>query len=583
MARPTLPSPYDPAVSESITPTAPSFFYPESVRLLLPHIHRDVEEESELWHLWRRAAADSHYFACKTLLAMEPAERDLMTWRTHGALCLFVDQPAPTHKLYSFPRKTLKSSIVTVRKPLRRLMQKVVRDLDPDNRYAILAYAAKTAQRHWWDIKTIFEKSERFQFFFPDLDPSAKWNEWLGSVVRSNDRKEPSFEAIAKQSAAKHFDALSCDELIGEENWNSPGAVEEAIRILDLSNNLLEDESSELDVPANRWTMDDVNAKIHREASTLGFAIMNVSAEGGLITAGEWASVGLDEAVEEAARMMPVESGSVWPERLTKSYLSKLRHRLGPVIYSCQILNFPEDPSATEFEIERVHHGRFLVWTTDGQPRLRFPDQPSVLHPLQDVYIGWDPAMGGRQARSENAVVVVATTSHGRAVVIKEYAQKEDPYRTIRRFVAFCRLFAPWLVASTVEEVLFAKLLRKPTEAYARRHRVRLNLRKVKLPRYKATADREPDAGKKTRIREWLGPVISSGILYVDEACSRTMRQIRLFGVRGAPMDLVDALASLTQLWSFPMTEEEVEEMEEEEAHIEQDAGVCGYGESLVY
>lgn len=558
----------------------PSLMMTPLVQSLIPQMHRRVEQESELWHHWRLAIAENFFFACKTVLNTIPPERDKMTWRSHGLLCRLVEDDSIKQLLVEYPRKMLKSSIVTSRRPIHMLLKRLALGLDPWQRNFILSHTAKVAQRHWWEIKTILdgdsEGSRLLRFFFPDLehDREDRWNDTLGYIKRNYDPRDPTFEAIAKKSAGKHCDELHADDLIDEENYDSPDAVANAITLFRYTNNWLEGEESRLFVTGNRWGLLDLNSTIHRESELTDFVILSVSAEEGPNTGGEFSCFNLPEYAQEMCEEMARVAnrfGTAWPERFTPGYLAKLRAKLGPAIYSAQYLNRPEDPSATEFDTSLVKRGRMI--TIQRDPYLKLPDIEDPV-PLSscNVYVSWDPALDEKKSRSENAIVAAAYTWNGLLVVIKEHAHKEDPLRSLNKFIAFCRLFKGYLKASGIEEVLFQKVLKKLLRQMGQMTRTFLGLRKIKTPTSKS---------KDQRIRAWLGTFIESGRLYVLDTCPKTYQQIRLFGVEGAPRDLIDALSNLTQLLDKPRSYADELESEEFEASIIAEAGITGYGETL--
>lgn len=548
------------------------------LRSLIPHMHRRIEEGSELWHHWRLAIAENFYFACKTVLNTTPVSRDIMTWRTHGILCKLAEDESLTRILFEFPRKAMKSSIVTSRYPIHKLLKELANGRDPWQRTAILSYAMKTAQRHWWETRNIIdgdnEGSRLLRFLFPDLehDKEDRWNDSLGFVKRRYNPKDPSFEAIAKRSAGKHFDLLIADDLIDEENYDSPDAVENAVILFDYGNNWLEGADSRYFVVGNRWGMLDLNATIHKQAPANGFVILSVNAERGVNFGGDFSSISLpDYALELAEEMNKVaeEKGTIWPERFSKSYLRKLAS--SPKMYASQYLNCPEDTGSLEFDISLVRRGHLAQFDKDFALVLDGKEHPIPLSSC-NVYVSWDPALDEKHSRSENAIVVLANTPDNELVVIAEHVHKEDPLKSIHKFIAMCRMFKGYLKASGIEEVLFQKVLKKTLQQTASFKHVYLGLRKIKTPTNKT---------KDQRIRAAIGGWVESGRLFILDNCPKTFDQVRLFGVEGMARDAVDALSNGTQLLVKPFSATELEERDDMEAALFADAGITGYGETL--
>ena len=552
---------------------------PDSVRELLPHVETPFSEGDDLWHLWRQACHDSLYFFLRAVMAAPlPPEQNLIRWKTHGPICLLMEHDELNKILVEYPRKHLKSTLVTSGWSIWYLLRKVVRGEDPNDRFAILSGTMRNAQRHWHTIKEVFDNNEFFQFLFPDLRPSERWNDSLGKVVRTWDRKEPTWEPLAKKAAGKHYDVIICDDLIDEENYDSPDAVENAITLFRMTRNLLEGPDSKVVVVGNRWGMNDLNAVIHAEADQTNFTILSVSAESGPVFEGENACRNLPDDVREALEELAEyaeEHGCIWPERIDTAYLASLRKDLTPAIYAPQYLNEPWDQENVDFDISRVRPCQVI--NDPSGPYLILDDEKIPFSSL-NLYVTWDPALGGKRARSSNAIAVTFTApprpgdTRMRVGIIREHVKQEDPRRSLDKFLAFCRLYAPWLHSSGIEEVLFQRVLKELLLERAYAHNIRLNLRKLKTPR---------DQSKDQRIRAWLGDYIDRGLFYVEDSCRNAWNQIRLFGVEGAPRDLIDIIAYATQLWTPPITEDEIEEAEWEDLTASFSRGITGYGSTL--
>jgi hypothetical protein len=482
--------------------------------------------------------------------------------------------------LFEFPRKCLKSSIVTSRGPIYRLMRRVHRGEDPYDRNFILSHGFKVAQLHWWETKEVFENDndsgQLFRFLWPELRPSDKWNEEIGSLVRDWDRKDKTFEPLAKRSAGKHCDLVSCDDLIDEENYDEPTAVEKAKIFREFTNNWLEGSAGVRWTVGNRWGMDDLNSAIHEQAAESGTVIFSVDLEEGVNWPGEGNPYGcqnLPEYMHEFCEILDATAekyGSIWPERMTPSYIKKLKGSMRPVIWASQYKNKPEDPEAMEFDASMVDRHKLVYVENSGPAVHRIRENELV--PLSDMnlYVTWDPALDEKQSKSENAVLLTGVDSKDRGYVIKEDVSRCDPYRAMNRFLAFLRYFEGYIQRSGVEEVLFQKLLKRDLIDRAQKRGVYLGIQKVNTPRGKT---------KEQTIRMWIGVRVEGRKLSIGIECPKTYNQIRLFGVKGANTDALDALKIATRMWEVPLTQEQQEEMMEEEEQQLVDMGVTGYGD----
>jgi len=557
------------------------------VRALIPHMGEPIKEQSQLWHHWRAAAAESLYFFSSVIGAHEiPLAENVMTYRTHGPICTLLEHQELTHILIEYPRKHLKSTIASRDYPIWCLLKKIVSGVDPYDCNAIISGTARLAERHWLDIKSMVENESNFlRFLFPELEPheSKGWNKSIGFIHRAWDRKDPTFEALSKKSAGKHFDRIIADDLIDEENYDSEDAVENAVILFRMANNLLEKSTDQLIVVGNRWTMRDLNTHIHEEAEQAGWTILSVDAETGPNLSGSWCCYNLpaDVHVELQDLAKLAEScGAIWPERIDRTYLNKLRAQLKPAIYAAHYRNRPEDPDAVDFDASLIKSCRIVH--IEGEPALQFfPENEILPFSALNIYITWDPALDGKSSRSENAIAVTFTapprasarsSQRMRVGIIKEHCRKESPRLSQKKFMAFIRTYNRWLHSSGMEEVLFQRVLKDLIRDDAESYRLFTGLRKIKTP---------TNQSKDQRIRAWLGHFIEQGDFYIEEGCPRALEQVRYFGVEGMPRDLIDAIAYGTQLWVQPPNAEEEELDWEMDQAIIHEAGVTGYGETL--
>src|SRR2546427_8340467 len=99
-----------------------------------------IEQFSAEWKLVREAiiAPGGFYFFTKCIWMMRPPAQNLMTWRCHGPLCLLMEAVTARQikrLLVSDPRRTLKTSIVTIAHPNWELARKAILGEDPCTRY----------------------------------------------------------------------------------------------------------------------------------------------------------------------------------------------------------------------------------------------------------------------------------------------------------------------------------------------------------------------------------------------------------------------------------------------------------------
>jgi hypothetical protein len=534
-----------------------------------------LDQGGDLWNLYRQACAESMYFFTKAVWSMVPPERNAMTRQCHLPLCLLAEDESLTRILYEYPRKYMKSSIITVARPNHRLARMVVRGEDPNRRFAIYSNRKTNAMRKWGTIKRTYETNELFQFLFPELipdfsDQNKSWNKEEGTVPRLYNPDEPTYDCLGQGGSAtsRHYDDICVDDLINEENFDEPDQVEKMLEMYRLMRGLLEDDRSTLCVVGNRWTMADLNHKIHMEEPDT--AILSVSAYGPNLE-GKYRCRLLPDPVMEILHRMP-EGEPIWPERFNREQLGRLLLELKPRIFSAQFLNNPTDPDAVDFKWEwiknlesRYENGEINLYFGDDKVPVRFQDC--------NLYITWDPALDGRHSDSDNAIIVSLMDPLGRIAVFDEVVRKVDPLVAMNDVLMLAERYKGFLKATGLEEVLFQKVLGKLLSKQALKNGIFLGIRPLKTP---------TGLRKDQRIRAWVGALFEDGLVYVHPRCSKFLEQYSTFGVPDAKRDAIDAFAYATQLWARPQTKEEEDDRDEREMETAFNSlGVTGYGTAL--
>ena len=535
-----------------------------------------LDQGGELWTLYRQAVSDSLYFAVKSVFSQRPAARNQITTYTHLPLALTlqaVNEGQIRRLLIEYPRGFLKSTFATEGRPPHKLCQMVVAGLDPSIRFMLRSSSTANSQRFWWSIKRLFETNELFQFLFPELIPdfrtAEKWNESIGIVPRLYNPKEPTFDTLGGGSATtRHYDDGTEEDLVNEENWDSPSAIRKAIEIHKQSEHLMEDLAiSPLVTVGNRWDFRDVNHTIHTEEPDT--VILSAGASHGPKLTGKYKCRGLPETVTEILTRMQGEI--LWPERFSREVLGQLLLKNKPRVFMAQMENEPADPDATDFRLEWLKSCKLEY--ADGQPVLIYEDDPTpVLLRDTNVYMTWDPAADGPQAESRNAIIVSSIDYRGRIAIIREYAKKEDPRKSIDAFFALAKLFRPYLKACGIEEVIFAKVLGDIVRDRAKAESIWLGMRKLKVPH---------GLVKDQRIRTWVGTYFENGLVYLREGLIEFPQEYAHFGIPGSPRDLMDALAHATRLYRKPAAPSEAKRQAARADFIQHNRGVTGYGSAL--
>lgn len=155
-----------------------------------------------------------------------------------------------------------------------------------------------------------------------------------------------------------------------------------------------------------------------------------------------------------------------------------------------------------------------------------------------------DPASGKTsEVGCQNAIVIVAQDSDGRAFVLDEYAERShsDILNT-----AIFRMNRAWnckrfgVEASAQQNLYYQALVR---EAAARRERI------ILVPVEQPT-NQTKEWRITTTVQEWM----HNGFLFVDPACKNVRRQLEVYP-NSPQVDVVDALASALRMLRNPFVQ----------------------------
>jgi len=536
-----------------------------------PAIAGAIDQGGPLWHKYRRACAESLYFFTKAVWCTIPAERNIMTLNCHGPMCKALEDDDARRLLIEWPRRHMKTTIASQAYPVWELVRKVVHYEDPNTRVGIYCASKINARRIWREVRWGFETNEFFQFLFPELIPNFSsneiWNGDEGIVPRLYNPKEPTFDTLGGGAAtSRHYDIIIEDDMITEQNFDSPAVVQDVLEYHRQTENLAEDLTSRIIVVGNRWSFMDLNHFIHTEEPDTTTITVSVH---GPVWEGKYRCKNLSPAVEEALRSM---TDPIWPERFDKEALGKLLMKQKARIFSAQYLNNPSDPDVVDFSLDWLKY--YKVTQTTAGPAFRHGDGEHVLFKECNFYITWDPALGGKTAESRNAIVVTAMDSQGRVYLLKDYAVKEDPLKSMDKFIDYAKMYGPWMHTAGLEEVLFQKVLGKLLVERARDRKVWLPLRKLKTP---------PAQRKDQRIRAALTSYFEDGRVFIRDENTKFVEEYSSFGVEGAQRDLIDAFAYASQLWIRPANIEDRDDSEEVDPikWKAEHRGVTGYGSAL--
>lgn len=535
-----------------------------------------IDQGGDLWHEYRQACKDSLYFLAKSVLSTLPAHRNLISVRAHLPMALAlqaVNEGAIQRLLLELPRNFLKSTFATQARPIHKLILRVMNGEDPDDRFLFRSCMRENAERFWGVVKSSFETNEFFQFLFPELIPNFEnvelWNKSSGQIPCEHRSKEPTFDCVGGGGIAtsRHHDDITEEDLINQENYDSPTAVAKAIDTHRQSEHLLDPSGGAIVTVGNRWDFFDLNHTIHTEEPDT--VILSASASRAYKLEGKYRCRNLPENVMELCERF---SGDLlWPEAYSQEDLGRLLLKNKARVFMSQMENDPADPESMDFKLDWVKSCK--VVNTDLGPAVKYEDDPEPMaFMFMNLYLTWDPGTDGKSGRSRNAVTLVGADHKKRVTVLREYVKKEDPRKTVDVFLAFFKRYQGYIKSTGIEEEVFAKVLGDILRDKSKEKGLFVNVKRLKVPKNMA---------KDQRIRMWFGTYCENGQVYICDRCPEVLDEYAHFGSTSYTRDAIDAVAHATQLIKWPMSPKQMARMEEDQERVHQDRGITGYGSAL--
>lgn len=514
-----------------------------------------------------------------------------LTVRCHGPVCAFLESDERPHKMLEYPRKHLKTTIATVSRTLWIFACRVVRGEDPVDRIGLASSTKENAMRFLRLIAFIPEQNILFQNFLPELLPEFSnedvWNRHEIIFPRKTPFTDPSVDTIGAggKPASRHYTHLVEDDMVNEENWDSPGAIQKAVELHQLYEGLMVNPDDPRLVCENSWTDYDLNKHIvDNEPET---AILSVGCTGGLNTD---RSRHVPERAMKIIRTWDYDDESLWPERMNREQLMKMRQRVGARIYNAQFENQPFDPDVVDFREEWL---RYFEWTSTGD--IRIPIQPGhkeiEIVKLADLYrvAAFDPALSEKTSADRSAFVVHGVDPLERVFQLECIAERVTPLTMIDRVFDEC---LRWHVQRcAVEKVLFQRvlidLLHQRADAFNKRMEEADRDQRIYSGIFEPIG---PDAfrrmkgslsgvaqAKKPRVRALIGTSFEQGKVYIHASQTKFIDEYLHFPI-GRTVDILDAFAYAASLWAPGESEEMVQEAIDREARwLSQRCGVTGY------
>lgn len=459
----------------------------------------------------RARAKASSYFLAKAVLGFGD-----LTPRTHKPMCEWMDA-SPRRALALAPRSTFKSTILTMTDTIRRIIN------DPNIRILIVSGSLENAQKMLRLIQEVFERNTLFQTLFPEVIPdftkTKRWNTQEMLVPRTATWPEATVEIIGVGGmvTSRHYDVIKNDDLIGEQQAESPTEIQRAINFYRGQESLLVNVREGLiHTVGTRWAFQD----------PYGWMIDH---EPGLAT-----------YIKSAEDRWP-DGALYFPERLPQEELDRIKQKQGMYRYSALYLNHPTDPEANSFQ--RAWLKWHLVEADQVLPESGAPVPVASLRRFLRV----DPAISERSNAARTAIVVDGMAPDETVYLLETWQKRCQP---AEMFDAIFALADRWdLMDVYVEAVAYQRAIKPFLEAEAARRN-----------RYLRVHELRPDTrkSKEARIRA-TQPYLERRQVSVSRAHVDFLREYEQFPF-GDTVDVLDAWAYGPFVWEPPLEGESADE-----------------------
>jgi predicted phage terminase large subunit-like protein len=438
-------------------------------------------------------------------LARRLAKRDLqflmtdvlgypMTDEIHREIAEFLasstSQEGRRRALLLIPRGHLKSTLVTVCWTIQRIIS------DPNIRILISNGYLENAKSFLREIKSHFERSERFRALFGDLvNADDKWTETQIVVkTRSQIRKEPTIQvsSVDKSVVSQHYDLIIGDDLVNRENINTKEQRQKVQLYYKDLYDLIEPSGAMVFI-GTRWHFDDLYGRIIVDnATSRNFDVMVRTC---------WA---------DQEKRIPL-----FPLKFTADYIDTLKRDKGSYEFSAQYMNNPTDDDDADFKREWIRI----------EPLFKLEANPLA------IYITIDPAMTKTEGSDYSGFVVNGVDENGQWRILRAYRKRLDPSELIDEIFFLHGLYASRFRRMGIEKTAYTVGLRQTIQNEMIRRKRFFDIVEVE----------HKQRNKGVRIRA-LVPRFESGRIVMSEYCSDLVEELLSFP-RAEHEDTLDACA----------------------------------------
>lgn len=441
-----------------------------------------------------------------------------MTVGCHMPLTTFINRHPARQKLILMPRGHFKTSVVTISGSL----QKVV--VSTDRRILIANETASNAQRFLSAIRQHVENNRVFRALYSDVIPKdyrkmPHWNTESLTFPRKWAGPEPTLDTIGMTGTmtSRHYTDIHVDDPISEEATKSDAVMQDVITRIDkLYSLMVKPKEDQFWLIGTRWALWDVYK----------FFLEKLGAN-----------------MARFVRAAIVDGEPIFPELLDLETLAQIREIMGEYMFSCLYMNNPRDIAAQDFNVGDLE---WWKWSADEEDVVLFKDgEASKVWPFHklDVTTSVDLAVAEKVTDDRNAIVTTGVTPDGEVVVLESWAKRCTPLEVIEHLFWVKRRYGPRAIG--IEGVAYQKAFKYFLKAECERRGEYMNIVELKaLPSKRSTGNNS----KETRIRG-IQPIAASGRLYLMPTMHELRNEMADFPL-GKHDDLIDALASQTQMWS---------------------------------
>jgi predicted phage terminase large subunit-like protein len=467
----------------------------------------------------RKECLENLYFLVRGPLGY----KDLVP-HVHLPFCRFLTTFQNRRKLSELPRGFFKTTCVGESLPIwlaiNTLFERSWNSLSPSKYHHLCRFNTLTnAQETLHAIRAHLDTNQLLRWLFPELipRPGDVWTDERVWIIHSVDVPELGktvdldfrIDAIGVGGSAtrRHFDGISDDDLVDEDEAESPTQMQKVINEYKRSESLLTETSQgRMWFTGTRWSFADWISYVGKHEP--GLDRYWIPAERGPKKT---------VLVSVQGKDVEVQIGEpTFPERYPRTELARIKHKQGPYIYSCFYLL---DPVPEELQ---VFHPEWIQRVNTLPRNLRWS-------------FCTDPAISTKSTADYTGIVGVGTTpkdENGWFEIFVGYAKRfrVEPNDLIHEMYEITEQWRPAVFG--LENQGFQRALQYPIQLLRPQYKRGIPLELVKWPKQTA---------KENRIK-FLQPYFAQGRVWIMEGLEDLVGEL-LDYPHAEHDDLMDALA----------------------------------------